>query len=131
MPNSNSVVHFFLVDFGWWVTILGKVGDHLGDGGWPGHLLCGIVHQSIGSQYTKSWPPIRLRTRQKVCGGVRWVCKPILVLSFWAKTLTELAEWPKLNKSVLFLNRPEFRQKLIGYVMSELCRQNAYRSTDP
>ena len=33
MPNSKSVVHFLLVDFGWWVTILGMVGDPLGDGG--------------------------------------------------------------------------------------------------
>ena len=31
----NSVVLFLLVNFGWWVTILGMVGDHdhPGDGG--------------------------------------------------------------------------------------------------
>ena len=30
-----SVVHFILVDFnfGWWMTILGMMGDHPGDGG--------------------------------------------------------------------------------------------------
>ena len=33
LPNFNSVVHFLLVDFGWWRTILGLVGDHYGDGG--------------------------------------------------------------------------------------------------
>ena len=33
MPNSNSVVHYLLVDFGWRVTILGMVGDHPVDGG--------------------------------------------------------------------------------------------------
>ena len=33
MPNSKSVVHFLMVDFGWLVTILGVVGDHPGDGG--------------------------------------------------------------------------------------------------
>ena len=27
--NSKSVVHFLLVNFGWWVTILGLVGDQL------------------------------------------------------------------------------------------------------
>ena len=35
MPNSKSVVHFLMVDFGWLVTILGMVGDHPGDDGWP------------------------------------------------------------------------------------------------
>ena len=33
VPNSKSVVHFLMVDFGWLVTILGMVGDHPGDGG--------------------------------------------------------------------------------------------------
>ena len=33
VQNSKSVVYFPLVDFGWLVTILGMVGDHLGDGG--------------------------------------------------------------------------------------------------
>ena len=33
MPNSKSVVHFLMVDFGLLVTILGIVGDHPGDGG--------------------------------------------------------------------------------------------------
>ena len=28
MPNSKSVVGFLLVDFGWWVTMLGMVADH-------------------------------------------------------------------------------------------------------
>ena len=35
MPNFKSVVLFPLEDFGWWVTILGMVGDHPWDGGWP------------------------------------------------------------------------------------------------
>ena len=35
MPNSKSVVHFLMVDFGWLVTILGMVGDHPGGGGLP------------------------------------------------------------------------------------------------
>ena len=33
VPNSKSVVHFLMVDFGWLVTILGMVGNHPGDGG--------------------------------------------------------------------------------------------------
>ena len=33
VPNSKSVVHFPLVDLGWWVTIIWMVGDHLRDGG--------------------------------------------------------------------------------------------------
>ena len=35
LPNSMSVLHFILVDFnfGWWLTILGMVGDHPGDRG--------------------------------------------------------------------------------------------------
>ena len=28
VPNSNSVVNFPIVDFGWWMTILWMVGDH-------------------------------------------------------------------------------------------------------
>ena len=28
VANFKSVVLFLLVDFGWWVTILGMVGDH-------------------------------------------------------------------------------------------------------
>ena len=28
VPNSKSIVHFLLVDFGRWVTILGMVADH-------------------------------------------------------------------------------------------------------
>ena len=28
VPNSKSVVHFLMVDFGWLVTILGMAGDH-------------------------------------------------------------------------------------------------------
>ena len=39
MPNFKSVVLFLLKDFGWWVTILGMVGDHPGDGGWPSMIL--------------------------------------------------------------------------------------------
>ena len=33
VPNLKSVVHFLLVDFEGWVTIIGMVGDHPGDGG--------------------------------------------------------------------------------------------------
>ena len=36
VPNSKSVVHFLLVDFGdfgGWVTILGMAGDHPGECG--------------------------------------------------------------------------------------------------
>ena len=33
VPNSMPVVHFPLVDLGWWVTILWIVGDHPRDGG--------------------------------------------------------------------------------------------------
>ena len=32
--NSKPVVHFPLVDLGWWVTILWMVGDHPGWGWW-------------------------------------------------------------------------------------------------
>ena len=32
VANFESVVLFLLVDFGWWVTILGMVGDHPKDG---------------------------------------------------------------------------------------------------
>ena len=39
VPNSKSVVHFPLVDLGWWVTILWMVVDHPGDGGWPSMTL--------------------------------------------------------------------------------------------
>ena len=35
MPNFKSVIHFLLVYFEWWVTILGNVGDHPGDGDRP------------------------------------------------------------------------------------------------
>ena len=31
VPQSKAVVHFILVDFGWWLTILGMVDDHPGD----------------------------------------------------------------------------------------------------
>ena len=31
--NPKSIVNFLLVDFEWWVTILGMVGDHPWDGG--------------------------------------------------------------------------------------------------
>ena len=33
VPNLKSVVHFLLVNLGWWVTILEKVGYQPGDGG--------------------------------------------------------------------------------------------------
>ena len=32
VPNSKSVVHFLLLDFGWLVTIIWMAGDHPGDG---------------------------------------------------------------------------------------------------
>ena len=32
VPNFYSVVHFLLVDFEWWMTIIGMVGDHSWDG---------------------------------------------------------------------------------------------------
>ena len=38
VTNSKPVVHFPLLDLGWWVTLLWMVGDHSGDGGWPSAL---------------------------------------------------------------------------------------------
>ena len=45
VPNSKPVVHFPLVDLGWWVTILWMVGGHPGDGGRPSahHLFLGSM----------------------------------------------------------------------------------------
>ena len=57
MPNFMSVVLFFLVDFGWWVTILGMVGDHPGDGGQPSMTL--FTWSSFGE--------LRLIAKYQVC----------------------------------------------------------------
>ena len=43
VPNSKPVVHFPLVDLGWWVTILWMVGDHPGDGGWTSTLHLDLI----------------------------------------------------------------------------------------
>ena len=50
MPNFKSVVLFLLVDFGWWVTILGMVVDHPVDGERPSmalHLVLILLVKSM------------------------------------------------------------------------------------
>ena len=82
IPNSKSVVQFLLVYFEWWSTILGMVGDHPVDGGWPSMTLHLVkfryIYQSVVRFYISTKDTISISLALYKCeidikqAGLSW-----------------------------------------------------------